>query len=412
VISYAQNLEDVVLARALAGRQDGFYIDVGAWDPVVDSVTKHFYDAGWRGINLEPSEEYFRRLEAARPRDVNLMFAVTERPGKAWFHSVAGSGLSSLQPIEPAVLETLGLAVQPAEVDTITLAQVCAKYAEAREIDFLKIDAEGGELAVINGADWSRFRPRILVIEAVAVDPRRFSPEPSHDRVQPTWPEWEPRLVAADYEFCLFDGLNRFYVRREDGDLKAALQVPANVLDGYVLSRQIALEQALVANRDHATGLEQRLSQTAADLSTATADLSTARADLSTTRADLSVARADLAARDIDIEFLGRQLESLSGRVDFLSERLESVSQHRDDFRAALESSDADRRRLLASAVDLEQTIESLRAELAGAAEERHALLRELAAWRERVAAMEQTSAWRWRERLLRLLRTGRSGRA
>jgi hypothetical protein len=53
-ISYAQNNEDVLLWRALGHVQDGFYIDVGASDPVEHSVTRAFYDAGWRGINIEP----------------------------------------------------------------------------------------------------------------------------------------------------------------------------------------------------------------------------------------------------------------------------------------------------------------------------------------------------------------------
>ena len=53
-ISYAQNNEDVLLWRALGHVRDGFYIDVGANDPVEHSVTKAFYDAGWRGISIEP----------------------------------------------------------------------------------------------------------------------------------------------------------------------------------------------------------------------------------------------------------------------------------------------------------------------------------------------------------------------
>ena len=53
MISYAQNAEDVVLARVFAGRNTGRYVDVGACDPVRDSVTKHFYDHRWRGINVE-----------------------------------------------------------------------------------------------------------------------------------------------------------------------------------------------------------------------------------------------------------------------------------------------------------------------------------------------------------------------
>lgn len=66
-ISYAQNLEDVILFRALKGVEQGFYIDAGAQDPEIDSVTKAFYERGWRGINIEPVERWFQDLVADRP---------------------------------------------------------------------------------------------------------------------------------------------------------------------------------------------------------------------------------------------------------------------------------------------------------------------------------------------------------
>ena len=83
-ISYAQAKEDIHLLRALSGvhHDVGFYIDLGAWDPEIDSVTKLFYDAGWRGINVEPSPKWFPRLLEQRPRDINLQVAVSETPGE------------------------------------------------------------------------------------------------------------------------------------------------------------------------------------------------------------------------------------------------------------------------------------------------------------------------------------------
>jgi len=71
-ISYAQNYEDVMLQRAFKDIKKGFYIDVGANDPVIDSVTKAFYDSDWHGINIEPVTEWFIKLQEARPNDTNL----------------------------------------------------------------------------------------------------------------------------------------------------------------------------------------------------------------------------------------------------------------------------------------------------------------------------------------------------
>ena len=76
-VSYAQNREDVVLARALKHVERGRYVDVGANDPVADSVTYAFYDRGWSGIAVEPVPMYADRLREIRPRDRIVQAAVT-----------------------------------------------------------------------------------------------------------------------------------------------------------------------------------------------------------------------------------------------------------------------------------------------------------------------------------------------
>jgi FkbM family methyltransferase len=225
VISYAQNFEDVMLARALRGKTDGFYIDVGAMDPVVHSVTCHFYEQGWHGINVEPVHHHFARLVAERPRDINLNFALGEREEERPLYEVADSGLSSLDSaIATAAAEGHGYPTGRAATRVTTLAHICAEHAAGRVIDFLKIDVEGWERQVIAGNDWRRFRPRIVLVEAT----RPNSPEPA-------WADWEPILLANDYLFVWFDGLNRFYVRREDAPLKAHFTVPPNVFDDFIL---------------------------------------------------------------------------------------------------------------------------------------------------------------------------------
>ena len=97
MISFAQSGEDVVLARAFRGRNEGLYVDLGANDPVVDSVTKHFYDRGWRGINVEPVPSAFEALVAQRPRDVNLNVAVGRtRETRVFYETLSNDGLFEL----------------------------------------------------------------------------------------------------------------------------------------------------------------------------------------------------------------------------------------------------------------------------------------------------------------------------
>ncbi len=245
MISYAQNLEDVLLARAFAGRAAGFYIDVGAFDPDIDSVTRHFYDAGWHGINVEPVAAQHALFAGARARDINLNVALGRESGELVLYDFSPLGVSTVDPAVAEEMRAREMVGREVRVPVRTLAEICRQY-EVREVDFLKVDVEGHEAEVLAGHDWDFVRPRILVIEAT----RPMSPVPS-------FKAWEPMLLRRGYHFAWFDGLNRFYVRREDADLLAHFKVPPNVFDGYApasvastadsLSRNASVRQLLGA---------------------------------------------------------------------------------------------------------------------------------------------------------------------
>jgi len=192
MISYAQNLEDVMLARAFVGVTQGFYIDVGGYDPDNDSVTRFFYDSGWRGINVEPVPEQYEEFVKRRPRDVNLRTALGRADGQLRFHDFSPSGLSTMDPVAAARLREHGYTCREYDVPVTTLAAVCRAHAPAT-IDFLKIDVEGAEGDVLFGGDWKRFRPKVIVAEAV-------TPMAS----EPSWQDWEPFLIAQGYRFGNF----------------------------------------------------------------------------------------------------------------------------------------------------------------------------------------------------------------
>ena len=222
MVSYAQNGEDVLLARLFPKGLKGFYIDVGAHHPVMGSVTKHFYDQGWHGINVEPAREPFAEVAAARPRDVNLSVGLSDKPGSLTFFEAPGTGCSTFSPAAADHAREAGIPYAEREVEVLTLAQVCEDHVEG-EIDFLSIDVEGHEANVLLGADWKRWRPRVVLVEAT----EPLTTVASHEG-------WEPTLLDADYLFAAFDGLNRWYVRMEDAHLLEPLRTPVNILDDYV----------------------------------------------------------------------------------------------------------------------------------------------------------------------------------
>jgi FkbM family methyltransferase len=235
MISYAQNFEDVVLDRVFRDTESGFYVDVGANDPDVCSVTRHFYDRGWRGINVEPGL-VFARLAVARARDVNLQLAASDRAGDVEFYEFPGAdGLAGLSPDVPEQFRPLADRRFTRTVRAAPLRDILAEHAPPT-IDFLSIDVEGHERQVLLGNDWGRFRPRVVLVEATLP----LSQVLCHDR-------WEDVLLTAGYRFAYFDGLNRFYVRPEDGHLLDRFAAPPNVFDEFVPAEVVSLRNRILA---------------------------------------------------------------------------------------------------------------------------------------------------------------------
>lgn len=212
VLYYGQRREDQVvenLLREYFGKNDydlGFYIDVGAWEPEKDSITKHFYDQGWHGVNIEPAPVYFEMLNRARPGDVNIQVALGAESGKKPFYFIPHTGLSTMDERYADKWDHDRRTIEKMVVQVETLAAICLIYSPP-EIDFIKIDVEGAERDVILGGDWNKFRPKVLIVEAT-------EPGTSDADAVPMWHEWEDLVFAARYEFKYYDGLNRFYIRQ------------------------------------------------------------------------------------------------------------------------------------------------------------------------------------------------------
>ncbi len=236
-VSYAQNLEDVMLFRALKHVSRGFYIDVGAGHPTDDSVTKAFYDRGWRGINIEPSSEFFELLCLERPEDINLNVLAARQDGIRPFFEIKGTGLSTVNEAYAERYRADGRQVIEHSIRCLTLDSICRDYS-VRVVHFLKIDVEGAEEEVLQGLSLRETRPWIIVVEANAPN-----------SIEDISAAWSPYLLERGYLDVYYDGLNRFFLAQEQQDLKANFKVPPNVFDGHVVAssahRIVKLERAL-----------------------------------------------------------------------------------------------------------------------------------------------------------------------
>lgn len=224
-ISYAQNLEDVMLWRALGSYSPGRYVDVGAQDPLIDSVGRAFHEAGWNGVHVEPLADYAAALREAFPHDTVIEAALSKEVGSLTLYELPGGGLSTVHAdIALYHQENAGHTPVIRQVATTTLAMIFEQIGKG-PIHWLKIDVEGHEREVLEGWGSASQRPWVVLVESTF---------PTTDT--PTHEMWEDLLIERDYTMVYVDGLNRFYLHKDHQDLEERFRYPPNVFDNFELN--------------------------------------------------------------------------------------------------------------------------------------------------------------------------------
>jgi FkbM family methyltransferase len=166
--SFSQFGEDLALLRYFEGRR-GFYVDIGACHPVRFSNTYLLHKRGWSGINVDANPEALELFRLRRPRDVNIHAAVSDTVGDVEFNLYDESALCRIEVQNGAAAQGNDGMPAPAKkviLRTTTLSQLLAGHlTSGQEIDFLNIDCEGHDLAVLASNDWKRFRPEVVGVE-------------------------------------------------------------------------------------------------------------------------------------------------------------------------------------------------------------------------------------------------------
>lgn len=215
---YSQNKEDLIIKGFLGNKRTGFYIDVGANDPTLDSVTKLFYDEGWTGINIEPIPRIYEKIKKARSRDINLNIGLGSSNTQIEFREfLNGDGLSTF---DSKMKKNDKFSHKDYTVKVRTLNSIIEEFAPNKRIDFLKIDVEGYEEEVLNGINLKKHRPTLICIEANHIGEK----------------DWRGKITDNRYIEAFFDGVNKYYIAEESKDIIKKFDYPSAVLSGNPMS--------------------------------------------------------------------------------------------------------------------------------------------------------------------------------
>jgi FkbM family methyltransferase len=166
LVSYSQSDEDLIIDTLLNRKPNGFYIDIGAYDPVRFSNTMRFYRRGWSGINIEPDYTQFQKIKSVRTRDITLNIGISPKNKTLVYWEINPNTLSTFLSVQAKAYEKEGFRIiRQIRVPVSRLFKVIKKYAHSKPIDFLSVDVEGFELDVLKSNNWGKYRPKVLCIE-------------------------------------------------------------------------------------------------------------------------------------------------------------------------------------------------------------------------------------------------------
>ena len=168
-LSRSQLGQDLWVLEQLHWKRGGFFVEFGATDGVLLSnswlLEKHF---NWQGICAEPNPKLFARLQ--KNRSCHLSPACVYRTSGERMRFVLADAYGGLEDLgrddqhvgKRNAYATVGEVIH---VTTLSLMDLLDQQHAPAVIDYLSIDTEGSELAILEGIDWSRYQFRCITVE-------------------------------------------------------------------------------------------------------------------------------------------------------------------------------------------------------------------------------------------------------
>jgi FkbM family methyltransferase len=177
--SYAQNGEDLLIDMLLGHKRPISYVDVGCLFPDLHSNTYLHYLAGGRGVCIDPNPDVAERFRAVRPHDKFVNAGVSDVAQKLKYYMHRNPVFNTFSKARAKQVQRRALEQGSAGRELIAkkkirvrpllgiLRSVGMDQGFLDNLDLLSVDVEGHELEVMNGIDFTRLRPKLIVAEAI-----------------------------------------------------------------------------------------------------------------------------------------------------------------------------------------------------------------------------------------------------
>jgi FkbM family methyltransferase len=181
-LSYAQQGEDLVADSLLWAMkvEKPTYLDIGAYEPIRSNNTYFFYRKGGRGVLVEPNPALTPKLRRKRPDDVTLEagIGIDDTPAMDYY-MLSDEQLNTFdkEQAERLLAETDLTLERVVKIPMVNVNRVIAEHFGGAAPDYVSIDVEGLDLAILKTLDFSRFRPKLICAETVITGTLRHNTE-------------------------------------------------------------------------------------------------------------------------------------------------------------------------------------------------------------------------------------------
>ena len=191
------NDEQELVREFFKNKKNGFYVDVGANDPVIESQTYHLEKSGWMGLLIEPLNNYCNELKEKRTGVVIQNACSAPKNHLKTLRLLVAGGHSTLNE-NPIALGTKSQ--QYVDVVCKTLDSILTENVVKPGFDFISIDIEGHELEMFKGFSIEKWRPNLVLLEDHVVNLKKHK-----------------LMISNGYQLIMRTGLNSWYVPKVTG---------------------------------------------------------------------------------------------------------------------------------------------------------------------------------------------------
>jgi len=163
--SYSLFEEDLFIQNYFKNRLKGFYIDVGCYHPLDGNNTHLLHTKGWNGINLDINFYSIELFNFLRKKDINIHSGISKKKDKlTMYYRKEINMLNTLDKKIAKIHFRNGFKKRNVQVNTLNFF-INKYFRKLETIDFLNIDAEGGELNVLKSLNIKQYKPQLICIE-------------------------------------------------------------------------------------------------------------------------------------------------------------------------------------------------------------------------------------------------------